>query len=87
MDATATKQVAHGLTVGDYFVNIKSVRAIIVNDSPSTTSDFAPGADYIRLNTTTVDMGRTASGIFDTTSYDDTGVNRGFIIIQYVEDL
>jgi len=88
MDATATKLVAHGLDVGPGFVNIQSVSAIIRNDNSSTTTEFSGNSiDYIRLNTTAVDMGRTASGIFDSTGYDDIGINRGFIVIRYTEAL
>ena len=87
MDATALKQVTHGIDVGAGFINIKSISAIVRNDGSSAASDVSTGMDSIAINTTTIDLTRTSGGQFDTTGYDDTGINRGFIVIRYTESL
>jgi hypothetical protein len=82
MDTNATKTVPHGLT----FANIRSVKVFIRNDANNTWYDiFSQGGGTIfSVDGTIVTLTRTASGIFDNTSFDVTSYNRGYIEITYV---
>ena len=85
MDSTATATAAHGLTLS----NIRSVKAMIVRDPLDVQSMLGdtPSANFsgsIYCSATLVNMTRNAGGVFDSTDYDSTGINRGWIIIEYV---
>jgi hypothetical protein len=86
MDADDTKNVAHGLTVG----NIRMIQVIIRNDGGTSLSplnyksadyDYAEGRFY--ADATNVLMGRRATGNFDGVAFDSTSYNRGWITIWY----
>lgn len=88
MDATTEVQIPHGLTAS----KIRRVTAQIVADSLSTwyqfsgfqsTSSAGWGARVNAWNATHVILDREVSGPFDATGFDDTGINRGFIVIEY----
>lgn len=85
MDATASKYVAHGLDV------TKIIGAIAIVRHDTDTQRFTlgnnPGTDdgYISgLNTTYVILERVASGDFDSTNFDSTGYNRGWVVLFYL---
>lgn len=88
MDADPSVAVAHGLTLA----NIRAVNATIRNDADSIYRDM-PFVNYSSSNTSTQGIGvgttnvtltRATGGIFDTTAYDATSFNRGWITIWYV---
>lgn len=81
-----SKSVAHGLSSG----NIRSVSVIIRNDDNdeyhpidfySISSNLTAGGVYITA--TNIVMSNEASGQFDSTDYDSTSFNRGWITIWY----
>lgn len=84
MVATASINVAHGLTLAD----ILEVSVWIYNDAASSISpigfDSGTGsAGRFNMNTTNVILWRTLGGLWDSTNYDSTSYNRGHIYIKY----
>lgn len=85
MDATSFVAVAHGLTSA----NIRIVTAIIRDDADSSkytlygSSVTGSLGGYIEVNATYVNLFRTTGGIFDSTTYDSTSYNRGWIWVFY----
>jgi len=83
---TTAKAVAHGLTLAD----IRSISVTIRADGASFYRDFAAtnnsgtGDHDIDIGATNVTLTREASGLFDSTNYNSTSFNRGWITIQYV---
>lgn len=66
---------------------LRRMDAIIFSDlTPGlTTSIYANGGGHVRLNNTgTFQVLRFAGGHFDNSSYNDTTLNRGWVIIEYV---
>ena len=86
MDSTASVSVAHGLTFG----NLRGVSAMIIDDSGSIFYDFycynvaGTGTIGITIDSTNVNLYRLSSGFFDSSSFDDGVMNRGYIFIVYV---
>jgi hypothetical protein len=78
MDATNSVLVAHGLT----FSKIKYAVAVIFNDGQSQR-DSLMGEQQISAGSVNVLLTRLPSGPFDSTLYNDTGINRGFIYVYY----
>ena len=79
--------VTHGLT----FANIRSVQALIRNDADTLHYDFAStnsssqtGLNFIRVETQIVKITQATSSLFNSTDFDATSYNRGWITIQYV---
>lgn len=88
MDSTASVSLAHGITSGR--ANIVSVKVKISTDSGASYIDFeshvdagVAGGGGITWSDTTLGLERLASGIFDSTTYDDAAMNRGEIFIIY----
>lgn len=85
MTATLVVNIAHGLTLD----KIRGISATVRNDASSTFYDFstsdASTNSYMSTNITNVSMKRTPTGLFDTTEFDATSFNRGWITIQYVD--
>ena len=87
MDTTASKSVAHGLSIGD----IRFVSCLIRNDAGTTlyTAHGHDGGttpfeiDYI--DATNVVLARKNGSIFDATEFDATSYNRGWVTIQYTK--
>lgn len=85
MDSTGAVNIAHGLTLS----TIRSVRAVIQDDAGTQFYPVPPDASsslpvYIGYMTgTNVVLGRLASGFFDSTDFNATSYNRGWIIIEY----
>ena len=88
MDATASITVTHGLDS----TKIRNIEGYVISDDlitryPSGTIDVALGNVQwmiVSWNTTTVSLTRRPSGTFDATSFNDTGISRGNLIIDYV---
>ena len=88
MDSTSTVSVAHGLSVAD----IRSVSGMIRADgSPTTRTPIQMGntgtnydVEVSQLNSTNVVLKRLTGGAFDSTTYNATSYNRGWIYIEYV---
>ena len=90
MDATITVAVVHGIAD---FKKIRTVTVMIRNNTDSIYHPFIitdnSGADlhiggWINfVNSTTVSLDRITGGLFDTTSYNSTSYNRGWITIVY----
>ena len=87
MDTTNSVDVAHGLTLG----NIRSVNAMIRDDTNSVYYNFesftvgaADGlAQIIGSTSTYISLTRDEGGFFDSTGFDSTSFNRGWITICY----
>ncbi len=85
MDTTATISVTH---LVDY-TKIRSVSIVIKNDAATSlfninsfTAGVSNGA-FQSIDGTNVNLERTTGGLFDSTDYNSTSFNRGFITIQY----
>ena len=79
MKTTIVKTVAHSLT----YSKIMTVDAFIKNDLDTTRYSIkGENLGAIGWNSTNIIISRTTSGWFDSTDYDSTSFNRGWIIIQ-----
>ena len=93
MDATASVFIAHGLDLGSAgatVANIRGVRCVIINDAQNNAYEFdawngTSCGGSLTVGVALVSLGRTAAGIFDSTNFNDTGINRGYIILEYAE--
>ena len=89
MDADTSVSVAHGLT----YANIRSVIALIRDDADTSVVDFASALNNnsatssgnLACQTTNVVLTRDLGGAFDSTNYNSTSYNRGWITILYVD--
>lgn len=91
MDSKQQKYVAHGLTR----TKIRSINIIIRGDSDGDyfplnytdiTSGLTQGKWFLPVGSETfIEMQRLASGLFDSTSFDATSYNRGWITIGYID--
>jgi hypothetical protein len=88
MDSTTSVTVAHGLTLA----NIRSVSAIIRDDADAMYSDLSSALDFsssqgasqhVRADSTNIRLERDSGGYFDSSLYDKTSYNRGWIVIWY----
>jgi hypothetical protein len=85
MDANASTSVAHGLTAS----TIRSVTALIRNDGDTLTYDFnydntsGSSLSGITVGTTAINLNRATGGQFDSTAFDSTSYNRGWVSILY----
>jgi hypothetical protein len=87
MDTDGSKNVAHGLSD---FKKIRGIDVIIRNDSDTAPyhhlSNSPSAAIELWINgidNSNIGISRRASGNFDSTSYDSTSYNRGWITITY----
>ncbi len=88
MNSTLSVNIAHGLTMS----KIRNVHALIRNDADTKYTMF-PGyiatsgnfIDKISLSSTEITLFRAPSSEFDSTDYDATSFNRGWITIEYVD--
>ena len=87
MDADSTVNIPHGLAVA----NIVEVTAIIRNDAgsfyyPVAQNKHSAGSQadlfILAADPTNITVYRTAGGQYDTVTFDDTGINRGYITIK-----
>jgi hypothetical protein len=90
MDTTSSITVAHG--IGDY-TKIIGVFAVIRNDADTnlvSLQKYNPttgvsGGGFEEIDATNITLSRVASGFFDSSSYNSTSYNRGFLTIIYKE--
>ena len=88
MDATDNVAVAHGIAD---FKKIRDVQTTIRNDADSVyykleklnTLDYEMQGGVIQIDGTNIGLSRKAAGFYDSTDFDSTPFNRGFITIQY----
>jgi hypothetical protein len=86
MDTTESKNVAHGLAD---FKKIRGIDVIIRNDSDSVPYHHLSGSNGVLnvwvngIDNSNIGLSRVAAGIFDTTAYDSTSYNRGWVTITY----
>ncbi len=87
MDADASVDVAHGLSLGD----IRSV-TIMVRADDGNTQFIGIGHPYVvtspglyidSINATNVSLGRTSGSAFDGVNFNSTSYNRGWIFITH----
>lgn len=87
MDSLASVQVTHGLTVS----KIRSISAIIRHDTDNVVDpagglqstgfvDFGIGL----VGFSTITLERRTGGFFDSTDYDSTSFNRGWIVVDFL---
>jgi hypothetical protein len=82
MDSAASVSVAHGLT----FAKIRNISALILKDDSTAILDLVgAGAGSCTATSTNISLIRVTSGTFDSTDYDATSFNRGYITITYVD--
>jgi hypothetical protein len=88
MDSTDTVNVPHGLST-DY-KKIRSISVVIRDDADSVYFTMPTGVSpsngdnqffVSNINSSTIDIQRVNSGIFDDTGFNATGFNRGWITI------
>ena len=80
MDATDFVNVAHGLSIA----SIRSWSVTIISDSSGTFRNLTE-AGFLSIGSTNVNLNRDFGGVFDSTGYDSTSFNRGYISIRYVD--
>ena len=85
MDATVTVSIAHGLT----YTNIRAIKVTIRDDVNTLYSDLtsyydATSSPAILADSTNVILARLTGSPYDTTDYNATSYNRGWITIWYV---
>ena len=78
MDSTASVNVAHGIAD---FKKIRSVTGIIRNDGDTTSYPIAEDCSVSSIGSTNVVLARTESGDFDSSDFDSTSYNRGWITL------
>jgi len=88
MDSTNAVNVAHGLSSN--YLKIRAIRAMILHDDgaqyfalESVTTGGAIGGGTGTIDSTNVQLVRVISGVFDSTNFDSTSFNRGFLFITY----
>lgn len=85
MDATDTIAISHALT----FSKIRGGKVLIRNDADTTYHTFpapaslATGIERFSFTASDVEIARAVDGFFDSTAYDSTSFNRGWVIIDY----
>jgi hypothetical protein len=84
-DGTVSVSVAHGLT----YANIRHISALIRNDADTAHLELVGAGSGgalrggIHIDSENVVLVRVTGGDFDTTDYDSTSYNRGWIYIVY----
>lgn len=82
MDSDITTTVAHGMA--DY-KNIRAVFATIRRDDDARNYDLLAAGSPTYWDATDITLQRGTAGVFDSTDFDSTSFNRGWITIQYVD--
>ena len=82
MVATVQVSIAHGLTAS----KIREISALIIADSTAGYFTFdSNNGGASSADATNIILGRTTGGAFDSTTYDATPFNRGWITIWHTE--
>lgn len=90
MDTTVNLSVAHGLGATAY-KKIRAISVVIRDDTDSvyyTGPVIGSGGGTVQVGVTSItvgniDLSRLTGGTFDTTGFDSTSFNRGWVIIDY----
>jgi hypothetical protein len=92
MNTTASATVAHGLSA-TVWKKTRHIEIVIRNDADTeyytdshdeaTTSAGAGGVEVNKIDSTNVTLNRASPGAFDSTSFEDTSYNRGWVTIWY----
>lgn len=82
MDSTPAISIAHGLNRG----KIRDVSCIITDDNDILSALLNSGGEgaIAAMDDINITLSRTNAGFFDSTAFDDTTVNRGYVTIRYV---
>jgi hypothetical protein len=91
MDASGGVNISHNLG-STLYLNLRSYMVIIRDDAGSTLYELTGRyggtgvmqGGIVDATSTQLRIERLASGIFDSTSFDSTSYNRGWINIEYV---
>jgi hypothetical protein len=82
MDATSTVNVAHGLADNQ---KIRGIQAIIRNDAGTGVYPLDTfGSTTFNAGSNVIELNRTVGLAFDTTDFDATSYNRGWVTITYI---
>jgi hypothetical protein len=87
MDTGTLITIAHGLTLSD----IRRIGALIRNDAdtvyyPIDVNDgYTDAEGAISVNATNITLARRTGGKFDSTDFDSTSYNRGWVTVDYAE--
>jgi hypothetical protein len=93
MDATASVDVNHSF--GASFTKIIECIGMIFEDGNVSITPMNQGVDPVTkgymgafvsgINSTIISLQRRPAGAFDNTAYNDGVMNRGYLIIKYIE--
>lgn len=90
MDSTAIVNVPHGLAGAS---KIRELSALIISDDGSNASplvliDVTGGfGGALVAGATDISLSRPTGSTYDSASYNDAAINRGYIVIKYIEEL
>jgi hypothetical protein len=79
MDTTSNVQIAHGLSDKN---KVRSISVLLRDDSGVLIDSLERGG-YAQVDDTYITLWRTVAGMFDNTSYNDAGINRGYVTMVY----
>ena len=93
MDSIAEIAVPHNLA--SKFIDVVSISGVIINDAQdsvnpfgrmqgSTNGDVSGSAAFV--NDTNIYIRRLTGGVFDSTSFDNPSMNRGYILLWVLQD-
>lgn len=82
MDTNSTRLVNLFL-YGVDFEKIRAIDVMIRNNTVSILIPLSHSGSVELITSTTITLGRTASGVFDSVDFDSTSFNRGWITITY----
>jgi hypothetical protein len=94
MDTSSTVPVAHTLSATEW-KTIRTIDVIIRNDADTeyrpidvlnAAATGVSGGGVISLDSTNIRLGRYTGGLFDSTDFDSTSYNRGWITFDYIKD-
>ena len=82
METNNLISVTHGLSVAPS--SVREISALIRSDNGVNVFSFEIASNFINYGSTTILMGRTDLGLFDSSAFNDGSINRGFVIIRHV---
>ena len=86
MDSSAQVVISHGIS---NFLKILRVDAMIIADGSvgmyplDWNASGTPEGSIGFIDSTSIDLNRLTGGAFDSTNYDATSFNRGYVTIEY----
>jgi hypothetical protein len=80
MDTLLFVPITHNLS---NFKNVRVTNAMIRNDADDSYYDIGAAGNVGRTDSTTIVLNRDTGGLFDSTDFDSTSYNRGWITIEY----